>query len=169
MSAPIFAANTGAMVAIIAAAAAKKRQEQEEKMVTYDKNDLDGWEFKIVRSAFGKFSNPDNIRKLCDEEAKAGWQMLEKFDDNRIRFKRRVEKRGMDQYSGVDAYKTSSSSGSGLLVGLVIGIIALFGGVFALLYGMGIRTDPPYALPMAAILVLVLVLGIVAIVAKKGK
>ena len=130
MSAPIIAANAGAMVAIIAAAATKKPQQEEEKIVTYDKNDLDGWEFKIIRSSFGKFKKPENIRKLCDEEAKAGWVMLEKLDDYRIRFKRRVEKRAMDQYSGVNPYRTSTSSGSGLLIGLIIGIIALFGGIF---------------------------------------
>jgi len=39
------------------AAAARRRQEEEEKMTNYNKEDLEGWEFKIVRSNIGRFRN----------------------------------------------------------------------------------------------------------------
>ena len=76
---------SGAIVPIIAAAARQRQMREEEKMTGYNKSDLDGWEFKIVRSSFGSFRSPEKIEKLCREEARAGWEMLEKFDDYRIR------------------------------------------------------------------------------------
>ena len=69
-------------------------------MTQYGGEDLDGWEFKIVRSATSKFKSPDYVRRLCEEEARAGWEMVEKFDDHRIRFKRRVERRAEDAHLG---------------------------------------------------------------------
>jgi len=82
--------STGAVVA--AAAAAKRRQmllAEEEDMTQYTQDDLSNdWEFKIVRSSTAVFRNPKALNKLLEEEAQAGWIMLEKLDDSRIRFKR---------------------------------------------------------------------------------
>lgn len=49
---------------------------------------LAGWEFKIVRANRDLFRDSAVLQKLCQEEAEAGWIMLEKLDDRRIRFKR---------------------------------------------------------------------------------
>lgn len=49
---------------------------------------LVGWEFKIVRASRDLFRNPVTLQKLCQEEAKSGWILLEKIDDRRVRFKR---------------------------------------------------------------------------------
>lgn len=51
---------------------------------------LVGWEFKIVRSNRNLFRDPAVLQCLCEEEAEAGWIMLEKLDDRRIRFKRPI-------------------------------------------------------------------------------
>lgn len=51
---------------------------------------LVGWEFKIVRGSRDLFRNPAIFQKLCQEEAMAGWIMLEKLDDRRVRFKRLI-------------------------------------------------------------------------------
>ena len=75
-------------------------------MTRYATEDLDGWEFKIVRASSRKFRNPELLRQIRDEEAKAGWEMLEKFDDQRIRFKRRVDQRSMDAHLHGDPYRT---------------------------------------------------------------
>ena len=119
--------------AVIAAAAAKaaKDKAEEEEMTNYKSDDLDKWEFKIVRSGMGKFRRSEAVRALCDQEAKAGWEMLEKFDNNRIRFKRRVEKRAQDQYLERDAYRTSADSCNGRVAALVIGLVVLLGGLVA--------------------------------------
>ena len=108
-----------------ATAAAQRRQmmlaEEEEEMARYKQDDLSNWEFKIVRSESGAFRKPEVLKTLLEEEARAGWVMLEKFDDSRIRFKRPRSARTRDALlaPGVDAYRTRygiSSTRIGLLV-----------------------------------------------------
>jgi hypothetical protein len=102
-------ATAGATAAAAAAAAAAKLREEEEELTPYHSDDLDGWEFKIVRSHSSKFKTAQAVQKLCEQESHAGWEMVEKFDDSRIRFKRRADMRSRDQYLGpnsVDPYRT---------------------------------------------------------------
>ncbi|MCL1471669.1 hypothetical protein [Argonema antarcticum] len=56
---------------------------------------LAGWEFKIVRSNRDLFRDPVVFQRLCDEEGEAGWILLEKLDDRRVRFKRPVALRDL--------------------------------------------------------------------------
>jgi hypothetical protein len=129
---PVIAAITASTVA----AAALKRRNEEEQMAQYRSDDLDGWEFKIVRSAMGRFSNRAFMKKICREEAQAGWELVEKFDDYRIRFKRRVEKRSVDPHLSVDPYRTAVSVGSKSVVWVVVGLALLLAGVAILLIRM---------------------------------
>ena len=72
----------------IAAAIARERREEEE-MTPYSPSDLsENWEFKILRSATGKFRDSIWLRGILQEEGRAGWTMVEKFDDSRVRLKR---------------------------------------------------------------------------------
>jgi hypothetical protein len=95
--------------------------------VRYGGSDLEGWEFKIVRSNTKRFRKPEAVRELCAEEAKAGWEMLEKFDDGRIRFKRRVEKRSGDRHLAIDPYRTLVGPGEVQLAMSILGVMALAG------------------------------------------
>lgn len=115
--------------AAAAAAAAKRMREEEEDMTGYSKDDLDGWEFKIVRANTRKFKNQAAVQQLCNEEAKAGWEMVEKFDDQRIRFKRRTEKRAGDRHLEIDPYRTQIGITEGHIVAIVLGIVAAVGGL----------------------------------------
>lgn len=54
-----------------------------------------GWEFKIVRASSDLFREQAVLQQLCQEEAKAGWILLEKLDDRRIRFKRLIALRNV--------------------------------------------------------------------------
>jgi hypothetical protein len=47
-----------------------------------------GWEFKILRANRNVFRNPAVLKRICQEEAEAGWILLEKLDERRLRFKR---------------------------------------------------------------------------------
>jgi hypothetical protein len=120
-------AAAGGAAAAAAAAAQRRRmqQEEEEKMTGYHKEDLEGWEFKIVRANTRKFKNSDTLRKVCEEEAQAGWEMIEKFDDSRIRFKRRVDNRARDAHLQIDPYRSLIGMGEGGVVALVLGIMAV--------------------------------------------
>jgi hypothetical protein len=104
-----------------AAARIAQQQKEEEEMAKYGSEDLNGWEFKIVRSGSGKFRKQEEIQKLCQEEARAGWEMLEKFDDYRIRFKRKTEMRSSDTHQQIDPYRTHVGMNPNL-VGPVIAI-----------------------------------------------
>ena len=81
----------GAAGAAAAAAAAELQRREEEEMTPYNTKDLDeGWEFKILRSNFAAFRNPEKLRAILEEEKRGGWTLVEKFDDQRIRLKRPV-------------------------------------------------------------------------------
>ena len=85
-----------------AAAQLRRRLEREEvEMTKYTADTMKGWEFKIVRAATRKFKDPAIVRQICDEEARSGWELLEKFDDYRMGFKRKgraPEERPSSQY-----------------------------------------------------------------------
>ena len=79
-------------------------------MTGYTPADLaQNWEFKILRSSTGAFRNPDRFREAVDQEARAGWVLLEKFDNQRLRFKRPVSARSGDATlaPGMDPYRTT--------------------------------------------------------------
>ena len=127
--------SNGATIAATAAAraAAERMRQEEEEMTTYNRDDLDGWEFKIMRSNTGKFRKYEFIKTICQEESKAGWEMVEKFDDNRIRFKRRIENRSRDAQMQLDPYRTRVGVGDAALAFIIIGSIAALVGIVALL------------------------------------
>jgi hypothetical protein len=118
------------IVAIAASQAAKKRNDEEEKMAGYNKEDLDGWEFKIVRSAMGKFNKYQKVQDVCQEEALAGWELVEKFDDSRLRFKRRVDHRSRDSQLKSDPYRTDIGLGSSRNL-IMISLGLLIAGILA--------------------------------------
>lgn len=117
------AAGAGAVAAAAAAAHQAKMREEEERLTTYDKNDLEGWEFKIVRSS-GRIKG-DKFNQLLAEEAKHGWELVEKFDDYRVRFKRPVERRQLDRHTDTDPYRSNFGLSEGKLVLIILG--ACFG------------------------------------------
>jgi hypothetical protein len=91
-----------------AAAAEQQRliQQEEEEMTPYSADDLvHNWEFKIVRSAMGRFRSPAYLQKVLDNEARAGWVLVEKFDNSRIRLKRPEAARQRDIKLDFDPYR----------------------------------------------------------------
>ncbi len=130
-----------------AAAAEKQRQleeDEEEKMTKYSNDDMEKWEFKIVRSDSGAFRKPDVLAELVEEEALAGWEMLEKFDNKRIRFRRSIEDRKRDAMlpDYVDPYRTqygSSPQATAILIGVILLLLGVFlFGFFAFRRGGGL-------------------------------
>jgi hypothetical protein len=156
-----------------AAAAARRRRmrlaEEEEDMAGYTQDDLShDWEFKIVRSESGAFRKPEILRKLIEEEARAGWVMLEKFDDRRVRFKRSHSARTRDALlpPGVDAYRTrygSPTAQYAMLATLVLGLVAAGLGVLVFVMADGIRAPVGWTVVGIVPLVLIL-LGVLLVV-----
>lgn len=128
--------SAAATTTIIAAAAAAERHRQmcqeEEEMTTYSPQDLAGeWEFKILRSASCAFKKPEQLRQFLDEEARAGWVLVEKFDDSRLRLKRLATARERDGKLDVDPYRTFVGASpntvalTALGIGVAIGVAVL--------------------------------------------
>ncbi|MGI6362201.1 MAG: hypothetical protein ACOX21_00140 [Bacillota bacterium] len=61
--------------------------------------------------------------ELCAEEAENGWELVEKFDHNRIRFKRPIAKRANDHMAIIDPYRTRIGMSEGALAAVVVGVI----------------------------------------------
>ncbi len=85
---------------------------------------LGDWEYKIVRANFDLFRDPQIFQGLCEEELQAGWTLLEKLDDRRVRFKRAVAWRTMLKEEGInfDPYRSHYGPATGWLN--VVGAIA---------------------------------------------
>jgi hypothetical protein len=116
-----------------AAAAAERLRQEEEEMTPYTSQEVaEPWEFKILRSATGQFRDPVRLRIILEEEARAGWTMIEKFDNGRMRLKRHASARATDATLGFDPYRTWVGI-SQTRLGLMIGLAAL-GGVFVLFF-----------------------------------
>jgi hypothetical protein len=99
-------------------------------MTEYADKDLrDGWEFKFLRANTAAFRDPQVLKQACEEEAQAGWILVEKFDDQRLRFKRPASAKDRDAYLSFDAYRTqygmSKNKFAGIIGGITLGVSLL--------------------------------------------
>jgi hypothetical protein len=99
-------------------------------MATYTPEEIaDGWEFKILRSATGSFKKPEFLRQSLEAEAAAGWTLIEKFDNSRVRLKRPAAARQRDSALEFDPYRTSVGMSDGQLaivvVAVMLGVVGL--------------------------------------------
>ena len=68
------------------------------------------------------------MRKVLDEEARAGWTMVEKFDDSRVRLKRPASARAGDATLGFDPHRSFVGvSQVYLIVFAMLGALAIAG------------------------------------------
>jgi hypothetical protein len=116
---------------------AKHRAEEEHALTHYSDSDLNSDpEFKIVRSMWGgEFSKPDTIYKVIEQEQEAGWTLVEKLDNSRLRFERPRSAQTVDSEllaAGIDPYRTVYNSYGDVRpefwLGLLI-LISFIGGI----------------------------------------
>ena len=120
-----------------AAEAHRQHCEEEEQLTPYSQKDLaEDWEFKILRSATNGFKKPENLRMILDEEARAGWVLVEKFDNGRIRLKRPAAARENDRSLGFDPYRTYTGATPErmalIIVPIIIAVVAAIGTMIAI-------------------------------------
>lgn len=127
--------HTTTMIAAAAAEQARQRLLQEEELTHYSDHELsEDWEFKIVRSATGVFRKPEEFAKLLEEEGRFGWVLLEKLDDGRVQFKRRVGSRPRlplgehegDPYRSVYGMVQSRQAAVIVLVAIAVSVLIMF-------------------------------------------
>jgi len=114
-------------------AAAEQARKEEEEMTPYTPQDLNkNWEFKILRCVTGRFRDPIWLSGILQEEARAGWTMVEKFDDTRVRLKRPAGAGANDATLGFDPYRTWVGMSQWRYTGLILAaIIAVLAGIAA--------------------------------------
>ncbi|MEK6259373.1 MAG: hypothetical protein AABP62_12220 [Planctomycetota bacterium] len=94
-------------------------------------------EYKIMRSVTGAFKDPAKFRAALDEEARAGWELVEKLDDSRARLRRSTECRKRDAELGQDPYRTQVGMSEialamWIVVAALVGVALLLGAVAAM-------------------------------------
>ena len=100
------AAGAAGAAAAVAAAQRRRAEAEEEHMTGYRAEELEGWEFKIIRTSTRSFADREKMRAILSEEGQAGWELVEKFDDYRVRLKRRTDARSSDSQLSFDPYRT---------------------------------------------------------------
>lgn len=64
-------------------------------------------EYKTIQSQTPIFANTDKMHKVLEEEARAGWRLLSKEDNHKIKLQRDISNRENDKNLDFDAYRTS--------------------------------------------------------------
>ncbi len=116
-------------IAAAAAEAAQRAMFKEEEMTHYgDEAISGGWEFKIVRARAGRFRSSEEFKKLLAQEEEFGWELLEKLDNSRVRFKRHIKERSGDSLTGSERDPYRSFYG-GFTIAQVIGLVIAIMGI----------------------------------------
>ena len=97
---------------------AKKRrlheQREEEHLIAYSNRELaQDYEFKILRSYVTGFNSQQRLDAILAAEARAGWELVEKLDRNRVRLRRPAAAATRDTQlpRGQDPYRTRYGAG----------------------------------------------------------
>src|SRR5690606_3842772 len=62
-------------------------------------------EYNMVQSNTAHFANPENPGRVPKEEAEAGWALIEKLDNYKIRLQRDISHRTNDANRTMDPYR----------------------------------------------------------------
>jgi hypothetical protein len=92
-------------------------------------------EYKVVQSNTPMFAETSKMKQVLDEEAVAGWRLLEKLDNYKIRLQRDISHRANDAGLARDAYRTSVGVSS--VVTYSITAVITISIVLAILYFSG--------------------------------
>jgi len=158
--------NPAIHAAIIAAQKKRDQELEEEKMTRYSSEELENdWEFKIVRSNTAAFRKTDVLRSVIEEESLSGWQLLEKLDNSRLRFKRLVSARRRDAMlpQGINPYRTNLGSGaSTTMIGVLVSGLLVLG---LIIFGILSVSSEPFAVststPVILISLVTIILGLI--------
>ncbi len=110
----------------------KGHVDEEENLTRYeasqDNKELHtGWEYKILRTNGNAFGNRETLQRVCAEEKRTGWVLLEKLDDRRLRFRRPVAARAKDRTAKINPYRShyGLSPGAATFITVVVSMAVL--------------------------------------------
>ncbi len=64
-------------------------------------------EYKTLHAQTPLFADSNKMHEVLEQEAKAGWQLLSKDDNYKIKLQRDISNRDNDKNLGFDAYRSS--------------------------------------------------------------
>ena len=64
-------------------------------------------EYKVIQAQTPLFSDTAKMHEVLEQEARAGWQLLEKEDNYRIKLQRNISHRDNDKNLDFDAYRST--------------------------------------------------------------
>lgn len=86
-------------------------------------------EYKILQSQTPLFASTAKMHEAMEQEAKAGWRLLEKEDNYRIKLQRDVSNRDNDKNLDFDAYRSTVGVSSvvtyGLTAAMTVGVVSV--------------------------------------------
>jgi len=90
-------------------------------------------EYKVIQSQTPTFSDTAKMHEILDEEAKAGWRLLAKEDNYRLKLQRDISNRANDADLEMDAYRTTvgvsstvTKGATALLTVTIVSVILYF-------------------------------------------
>ena len=81
------------------------------------------FEYKIIGSITNAFRTPAFFQQTLQEEAQAGWELVEKLDDGRVRLRRSIDCRSNDAHLNQDPYRTRIGMSEVNLVFVILGSV----------------------------------------------
>ena len=89
---------------------------------------MDNREYKVITSNTPAFASTEKMHQVLAEEAQAGWELEEKYDNYKIRVGRDKSAREKDSSLNIDPYRTSVGVNNALYLGgaAVITIIIIY-------------------------------------------
>ena len=75
-------------------------------------------EYKTLQAQTPLFADTKKMQEILLEEAKAGWDLLEKEDNYRIKLQRDIDNRSNDENFLIDPYRTTVGVSSVLTYGM---------------------------------------------------
>jgi hypothetical protein len=75
-------------------------------------------EYKVIQATTPYFAKSQNIATVMSEEEKAGWRLLEKCDNYKLRLQRDISHRAKDKDLGIDPYRTQVGINNAIVYGV---------------------------------------------------
>jgi hypothetical protein len=163
----------GYMAPLIAAAAKRREQEQEREELAMIEHlaqqDGEGrYEYKILRSYSNAFRNPERRRRILNEEARAGWEMVAKLDNARL-IVRRPRSAGDSPNQEIDPYRTEVDTNLPMVLGALLAMVFLIGVVAFVIFLDQDSPDIAWSIPVIAVLVALIAIGAAVVKARASR
>ena len=93
-----------------------------------DSEPISEWEFKMLHGGFG---SQERLRGALTAEARAGWDLYEKLDNQRLRLRRPISARAGDSSLDFDPYRSHhgmfSNPQAVVVIAAILGVVTFVG------------------------------------------